>query len=661
MNLKISYKKTIEMSVMGQVALIVLCATYAIAGQPDILIADFEEQNYGEWKVEGEAFGSGPAKGTLAGQQIVSGFKGEGLVNTFLKGDSATGTLTSPEFKVERKYICFLIGGGAHKETAIELLANGNVVQRQSGMADERLVPACFDVSGNMGKSVQLRIVDHATKGWGHINVDHIVHSDIKPEKPKNPWNIGKAAAAPYNPHKIHSEYKEDWRPQFHFSPKNEWMNDINALIYHNGVYHMLYQWGRSKRHGGYATSKDLLHWVDQGVALVPQGTFLPAEATRNVSGEQVFSGSGVFVTGETARKITGSALPALVTHYTGTKVGTCIAWSNDEGKSWHNYEKNPVANLTSDADPRDPCVIWYGPGKKWILSIYEHGTTFYGSEDLINWERLSNIGFGFECPDLVELPLDGDKNNLKWVIYDANGSYLVGKFDGTTFTDENKVKPFIMDCGPDFYAGQSFFPHNLPEKKYIQIAWNDHWNGGVGEKTWERNATFPVELGLVTRDGKMRVTRTPIEAIKKLYAGAPVRLSNVTLGQENCLKDIKSKAFDLSVALDLNNTAATEILFKITDVEYRYDIQSKQLNYTALINGNMQKKSVALLPDANGTLELRMLVDWSSIEIFADGGVFSFSQQIGFNPKEDTLSLTAIGGEVQLNRLELNNIKSIW
>ena len=112
-------------------------------------------------------------------------------------------------------------------------------------------------------------------------------------------------AFAQYDPHPEGIDYSEDYRGQYHFSPKSEWMNDINALMYLNGTYHMIYQWGESKRHGGYATSPDLLHWTDQGVALIPQESFLPAEAKRNVSGAQVYSGSGVVVSGATAEKIT--------------------------------------------------------------------------------------------------------------------------------------------------------------------------------------------------------------------------------------------------------------------------------------------------------------------------------------------------------------------
>src|SRR5690554_6056708 len=116
---------------------------------------------------------------------------------------------------------------------------------------------------------------------------------------------------AQYNPHQ--QDYTENFRGQYHFSPKTEWMNDINGLVYHGGKYHMIYQWGKSIRHGGYATSTDLVHWKDEGVALIPQSTFLPRNVERNVSGKQVFSGSAVVVSGEMSERITGSKDEAII------------------------------------------------------------------------------------------------------------------------------------------------------------------------------------------------------------------------------------------------------------------------------------------------------------------------------------------------------------
>ncbi|GAB5516180.1 glycoside hydrolase family 32 protein [Rhodopirellula baltica] len=453
-----------------------------------------------------------------------------------------------------------------------------------------------------------------------------------------------------YDPHPAGIDYREDYRNQFHFSPKSEWMNDINALIYADGKYHMLYQWGKAIRHGGYATSPDLLHWKDEGVALIPQESFLPAEAKRNVSGAQVYSGSGVLISGETAEKITGSTKEAMVMIYTGTKAGTCLAWSNDGGTTWHDYSGNPVANQTEGADPRDPCVFFHEPTGKWILALYENGTTLYGSDDLVEWKQLSNIDFGYECPDMFELPLDGNTENMKWVLHDANGSYLVGQFDGVRFTPEQET--LVMDVGPDFYAGQTFFRPNLPSGDVIQIAWNDHWNGGIGESPWERNATFPVKIGLVTHEGKMKVTRTPIQAITTIYDDT-TNWTNETITPEDenggLLKDVRAEAFDLTATFDLSDSTAGQIVFRVANKEIVYDIEKQ------LLLGK------SLKPDHDKKLTIRMLVDWSSLEVFSAGGVFSYSEQFAFTPNDESVRLFTRGGNVALEKLQLNRVKSTW
>lgn len=383
---------------------------------------------------------------------------------------------------------------------------------------------------------------------------------------------------------------------------------------------------------------------------MIPQQSFLPKEAVRNVSGAQIYSGSGVVVSGRTAQRITGSTQRAMVVIYTGTKVGTCLAWSNDGGRSWHNYQENPVANPTRGAEPRDPCVIWHEPTKKWIMALYEQGTTFYGSIDLIQWKKLSNINFGYECPDLYELPLDGAPNKRKWVLQDANGTYLVGEFDGEKFTTEQE--PLVMDVGPDFYAAQTFFRPNLPTDKLIQIAWNDHWNGGIGEKPWKRNATFPVEVGLVTYDSNMRLTRTPIPAIKTLYESTR-RWTDETIRSssqgENLLAGVASKKFDLTAVFDLNDATAQEFEFEIANKKIHYNIKKQEL---------MEK---SLKPDADNRLKIRLLVDWSQLEIFAADGLFSYSEQFPFTPEDEHIKLHTNDGEIKLISLELHEVARTW
>ena len=144
-----------------------------------IVFADFEGGDYGGWEVDGEAFGSAPAAGTLAGQNPVSGYVGEGLVNTFLGGDGPHGRLVSPEFTIEREWIGFLVGGGSHAgETCINLRVGDQVVRTMTGRDNERLEPANWHVGEWMGQRARIEIVDTASGGWGHINIDHIEFRD---------------------------------------------------------------------------------------------------------------------------------------------------------------------------------------------------------------------------------------------------------------------------------------------------------------------------------------------------------------------------------------------------------------------------------------------------------------------------------------------------
>ncbi len=454
---------------------------------------------------------------------------------------------------------------------------------------------------------------------------------------------------AQYYPHG--KEYTEDFRGQYHFSPKSEWMNDINGLVYQGGKYHMIYQWGNTVRHGGYATSNDLVHWKDEGVALIPQNSFFPKNVDRNVSGNQVFSGSAVVVSGEMSEKITGSKDEAIVAIYTGTGVGTCLAWSIDTGRTWHNYKNNPVANPTDGMYPRDPLVIYHKPSLKWIMALYENGTTFYGSPDLINWSYLSNIDFGYECPDLIELPLDGNKENTKWVLYDANGSYLVGQFDGIKFVPEQGQKEHIMTLGYDFYAAQTFYSGNLPQNddRIIQIAWMDRWNGGLGETVWERNATFPVSLGLVTYENQMRLTRNPIDEISLLYQNKNNWESQLISPDNNLFKDIKSKKFEIIAEFDLTDTSASSFGFQVANKKIAYHIKSQVL---------LDEK---LKPDSSNRIKLRILVDWGQLEVFANRGIFSYSEHFAFSPDNRGDISFFTDGEIKLIAMEFHEISGIW
>ncbi|MCP5517095.1 MAG: glycoside hydrolase family 32 protein [Verrucomicrobiales bacterium] len=167
-----------------------LSGTLARTQNSDLLIADFESDSYGAWRATGTAFGAGPARGTLASQMQVTGYRGERLVNSFHGGDGAVGTLTSPPLRVERDFLAFRVGGGGFPEkTCINLLLDGEVVRTATGPntdpgGSEELEPHAWDVRDLKGRQVVLQIVDQATGGWGHINIDHLVQTDTRPPLP---------------------------------------------------------------------------------------------------------------------------------------------------------------------------------------------------------------------------------------------------------------------------------------------------------------------------------------------------------------------------------------------------------------------------------------------------------------------------------------------
>ena len=255
--------------------------------------------------------------------------------------------------------------------------------------------------------------------------------------------------------------YTEPFRPQFHFTPAQNWMNDPNGLVYYKGEYHLFFQynpsgntWGNMS--WGHAVSKDLVHWTQLPVAI-------PQDATQ-----MIFSGSAVVDTNNT----TGFGKPgnpAMVAIYTSLDKATgkqsqALAYSTDDGRTFTKYAGNPVLDIGS-TNFRDPKVFWYAPGNEWLMTAAlsdQHKVTFYSSPDLKNWKHLSDFGPAgasggvWECPDLFPLPDPSDPQKQKWVLVVnlnpggvAGGSgaqYFTGNFDGTTFTSDDK--PYVPPAG---------------------------------------------------------------------------------------------------------------------------------------------------------------------------------------------------------------------
>ena len=397
--------------------MILLLAIAILAGD-DVLLADFEGKDYGAWTATGTAFGTGPARGALPNQMPVGGFAGKGLVNSYLGGDAATGTLSSPPFTIQRKFLNFLIGGGRHPgETGINLLIDGKVVRSSTGRDSEMLDADGWDVAEFAGKTATLEIVDRATGGWGHINLDQVVQSDVKagprsreltissrylqlPVRTGQPKKVMKlivddavvrefdielaerdpqfwavvdvaqwkgkllrmeassAALDQVEQVDVPKSGDETQRPAFHFTSRRGWLNDPNGLVYAQGEWHLYYQhnpygWAWGNMHWGHAVSKDLLHWEELPIAIYPRKY-----------GDWAFSGSAVVDKDNTSGWKTGTD-DLLVGAYTSTGRGECIVYSNDRGRTWTEHAGNPVVKHAG----RDPRLLWHAASRQWVTS----------------------------------------------------------------------------------------------------------------------------------------------------------------------------------------------------------------------------------------------------------------------------------------------------
>jgi fructan beta-fructosidase len=304
----------------------------------------------------------------------VSGFIGKGFVNSYVGGDTTVGTLTSPAFTIQRKFINFLIGGGYHPgRTTINLLVNGKAVLMTTGKSktpqdSEALSWSNWDVAKWQGKSARIEIVDAETGGWGHINVDEIWQSD---------------AAKPV----VEPLYRETYRPQFHFTAKKNWLNDPNGLVFADGEYHLFFQhnpggiqWG--DMHWGHAVSRDLFHWKELPIALSPD------KLGTNFSGSADIDFANTTGFGKDSH-------PPMVAMYTaaGKPFTQCLAYSNDRGRTWMQYSGNPVLKHIK-GENRDPRIFWHKPSLQWIMALYLDGDEFgiFGSPNLKEWKEFERM-----------------------------------------------------------------------------------------------------------------------------------------------------------------------------------------------------------------------------------------------------------------------------
>ena len=479
--------------------------------------------------------------------------------------------------------------------------------------------------------------------------------------------------------------YHEEHRPQFHFSPKEKWMNDPNGLVFHEGTYHLFYQyypedvvWG--PMHWGHATSSNLLQWQHQPIALYPD------------KNGYIFSGSAVVDHGNTSGLGTDGNDP-LVAIYTyhdpeGAKAGSLdhqsqgIAFSNDKGRTWTKYENNPVLQNPGKRDFRDPKVFWHKMSKMWIMSLAvgDHAE-FYSSPDLKNWELLSEFGKNagahggvWECPDLIEMNVEGEEDK-KWVLLISinpggpNGGsatqYFVGDFDGKQFsTNQRDVK--WLDHGADNYAGVTF--NNAPGRKHLFMGWMSNWNYGqeVPTEKWRSAMTLPRELHLKKDTNGYYVTSKVIPDFKEL--------TNLVSEQDSVLLD---KTMSIAGDYEMAEVSWKQNISEGIDVKFindmgefvllRLDPGQKQIVFDRMNSGKVDfndsfAEKVHTLPydPEDKFVDIRMILDRSSIELFIDDGRYVMTELFFPNRAFTQMQLDP-ADDILIKDLQIKTVENIW
>ncbi|NOX55898.1 MAG: glycoside hydrolase family 32 protein [Planctomycetes bacterium] len=442
--------------------------------------------------------------------------------------------------------------------------------------------------------------------------------------------------------------YHEIYRPQFHFTARENWHNDPNGLVWYKGEYHLFFQhnprgiqWGNMT--WGHAVSTDLVHWKQLDHAIYPDehGT--------------IFSGSAVVDHHNTAGFRTGDEAPIVaVFTYAGRfakppkPFTQGIAYSNDRGRTWHKYEGNPVVDNLAPNN-RDPKVFWHEPSKRWIMVLYlgQRGKfTILHSNNLKQWKRVSDVEFpnGHECPELFELPVDGNPNDTRWVFWQGDGRHLIGRFDGTRFTPESEV--LRGEWGKNCYAGQTW--NDVPDGRRIFIAWMA--GGRYPGMRFNQQMTFPRRFTLRTTDDGLRLFAYPVREIEGLYRRKHKWSDQPLSPGEDPLEGLQGNLWDIDFVVEPRDARTVDL--DIRGNRLRYDVQQQTLS------GFGKTAPVAA---TGGKIHLRVLVDRTSIEVFANEGriVMSFCYVPDLTNRPLKLSVT--GGAAQIEKLEIRALRSIW
>ncbi len=442
--------------------------------------------------------------------------------------------------------------------------------------------------------------------------------------------------------------YHEKYRPQFHFTPRRNWTNDPNGLVYYKGEYHLFFQhnpfgnkWGNMT--WGHAVSTDLLHWTQLAHAIEPDelGT--------------IFSGSAVVDWKNTSGFQSGDE-NVLIAFYTSAGAHApkkrpftqSIAYSNDRGRTWTKYKNNPVIGHIRGGN-RDPKVIWHEPTQSWIMALYLSKDDFalLRSTDCKSWKLLQELKLpdSSECPDFFELPVDGNPDNTRWVFWGADGRYLLGSFDGRTFTPESG--PFESRQG-NFYAAQTYSDIPPDDGRRIQIAWMA--GGKFPGMPFNQQMSIPCELSLRTVDEGIRLCRVPVREIKNLRTGYHTWRQLTLKPGDNPLSEITGELFEIECEFGLGDASSVGLVVRGTPV--LYDVAGGRLS--------CRDEDIKVKP-VGGRIRLHILVDRTSIEIFPNEGSLCLFRCFPLDSDNRCLEVFATGGSAKVHTLNVWPLKSIW